>query len=490
MEPSLNITRAIQMNKKLSYVFSILLSINYLAKYSIKEAIIPSMIIILVAIMGHICTKTKLPSMMIAIIQCIAPVATCIVLTHFGAAMRSVILIGTVTITMAGLYLDKRYLQVILSIQLVILAGFYIFERERFVLNGVYKEEIALQWIMYLFVILLLYFITSWGRQHIEESVQHAEVANQLLAESEDQVQTIKKIAEHLNKDINELTISATETKSASMKLTEGVGHITVGAIQSTESLRDMSNEVKKGMETVIETNNISTQTKDIAIELKEVITDSQQGLDEITKQMKLILNNSNSGLEIVGELEKSTVDIEEALQRIEQVASQTNLLALNAAIEAARAGEVGKGFSVVAEEVRSLAEQSAVTVKDITEIVNNLRHFMKCTTHQLAEGNEAVYRGNEIIGSISGTFNDMYDKFGTIDDSIQKQYELSQEVNGIFKATEKHLETVLDIASAHVKTSKEMAGYTENQDKDITDLKQAIYSMEEMVKEMVELVH
>ena len=489
MNENLNIKRAINTNIKLSYLFSILLAIMTTFKYGIARGITPIIIMLGIAALSHLCTKANIPSIVKGIIQCISPALTCIILTHFNASSKSVMLIGVVTLGMAALYLEKVFLRTISSIQFIMLMIYCLIARKALIADGMTIDEIVLQWMSYIFVMLLLNFITSWANQHIAEAIENEAEANKLLAESNHQVETIKSVTTNLNKNIDDLTMNAEETKVASTNITTGVSNITVGVSQSAQSLTSISGQVKEGMDAVIETNEVSKMTKEISTELKATITESQDGLNEITEQMEVILNNSNSSLETVQNLERSTNDIENALGHIEQIAAQTNLLALNAAIEAARAGEYGKGFSVVAEEVRNLAEQSAQTVRNITTVVDNLRQSMKCTTMQLNEGNVAVHRGSEIIQNISGTFNNMYDKFGNIDENVQKQYELSQRVNGIFKETQEHLETIVSIAQEHVATSEEMVSYTESQDENIEHLKASIKSIEEMVRELVKLV-
>ena len=116
------------------------------------------------------------------------------------------------------------------------------------------------------------------------------------------------------------------------------------------------------------------------------------------TEQMTSIHFIVKDAVQKVDGLSKQTQNISKIVAVIQEIAAQTNLLALNAAIEAARAGEHGKGFAVVADEVRKLAEQVAVSVDDITEIVQKVQLDAKTVTASLENGYGEVEKGTTQI--------------------------------------------------------------------------------------------
>ncbi len=169
---------------------------------------------------------------------------------------------------------------------------------------------------------------------------------------------------ENSSNHISHLNTDLTETSATVQEVSAGIEETSA----STEELTSTISEIEKAVETITEkaqdgamsSNEISRK----AIELKDNANASQ------TNALEIRSNISKSMLEAI-ERSREVERIKELSEAILQISSQTNLLALNAAIEAARAGEAGKGFSVVAEEIRKLAEDSKNTVNEIQSMVN-----------------------------------------------------------------------------------------------------------------------
>src|SRR5690625_4415295 len=136
----------------------------------------------------------------------------------------------------------------------------------------------------------------------------------------------------------------------------------------------------------------------------------------EQMKRIDLIVSNA---VEQVRGLDQKSDEISKLIQVVKDIADQTNLLALNAAIEAARAGEHGKGFAVVADEVRKLAEGVTRSVLEITSIVNSIQKETDDVVNSLNDGYNEVKEGIEQIGKTGESFEIIDDSISSMVDNI-----------------------------------------------------------------------
>src|SRR5690606_19388157 len=148
-----------------------------------------------------------------------------------------------------------------------------------------------------------------------------------------------------------------------------------------------------------------------INISSKNTLDSAQEGIlsskDAVAKMNNLKIYTEKAAEEIF-KLDEASKEIEKIVVTISDIAEQTNLLALNAAIEDARAGEAGRGFSVVAEEVRKLAEQSGQSSRQIAELISNIQYEIDETVKAMESNNREVDSGVHSVTESSNKFSDI----------------------------------------------------------------------------------
>jgi methyl-accepting chemotaxis protein len=179
-----------------------------------------------------------------------------------------------------------------------------------------------------------------------------------------------------------------------------------------------------------------SQQSVVAATDISHVASTSLETANTTLKAIDDLIVSLQDTASVVTKLKDETTNIETILNVIRSISEQTNLLALNAAIEAARAGEQGRGFAVVADEVRSLAQRSQDSVNEIETMLAKLNNAslqaverMDLSMGQVGESREQVERTNELTSSIMVKVNQITEQARSIVDSVHMQTRLSQDI-------------------------------------------------------------
>lgn len=218
--------------------------------------------------------------------------------------------------------------------------------------------------------------------------------------------------AKEANKNINELVYHISETvettATATAEISASFSSMTSGALRQSEQAGNVAAAVEEMTSNIIEGNRAMTlavdkarRAGDSAKHGGEVVVQTINGMNKIAD----VVMKSASTVQALG---KSSEEIGEIVQVINDIADQTNLLALNAAIEAARAGEQGRGFAVVADEVRKLAERTAEATKQIGAMIKRIQRdtagavsSMKLGTEEVESGKVLADRAGESLKEI-----------------------------------------------------------------------------------------
>lgn len=269
-------------------------------------------------------------------------------------------------------------------------------------------------------------------------------------------IEMLSETSHHLASSSEQLSSSSEESSKASEHISETIQELAEGSETQMRLMESSSADIRNVNET---TGHITVRAKKVAETAEQTAEVSLEGakrISEVTTQMKSINNNVVTLAESIATLESRINQIGDITMVISDISSQTNLLALNAAIEAARAGEQGKGFAVVADEVRKLAEQTAGSAEQITSLISQIQTDSKNTSLSMTTAANDVDTGLTIV-------QDAGESFHRIEQSVQELVILVEEVSQSLDQLKEHTNTINGSILEVNSMASEAAASTEN---------------------------
>ena len=208
-------------------------------------------------------------------------------------------------------------------------------------------------------------------------------------------------------------------------------------ASQELSASIEESNASMEGISSIVE-NEVTVKAQDIAdasgkasqngSSTRKIAEKGAADVEEAVRAMQLINDSSKDVGDVIAELFEASKQIGVIIQTITGIAEQTNLLALNAAIEAARAGEQGRGFTVVAEEVRKLAEGSSEAAGEVSELIINIQDKTRRAVDKMTETGGIVQNGAKLAGNAQKDFAEIRTAVGQVVSLIEQMAASAQE--------------------------------------------------------------
>ena len=240
-----------------------------------------------------------------------------------------------------------------------------------------------------------------------DEVSELAQWFNQFLDSIHQLVVDIKACASTLNVAANESGIQIADVKAVSYQQEQSIDNVNSLIATMTDIAHQTSSDCQESSMTIMKTEEYSKKgTALISVTVSEV-SSLNQSLSESSQSMK--------------SLEMESENITKILDVIRSIAEQTNLLALNAAIEAARAGEQGRGFAVVADEVRTLAQRSRSATEEIDTVLMNLLDKTRVVSQQMGVNVEQSTQTIEKIEQANQSFNEISSLVGQVKENISR---------------------------------------------------------------------
>ncbi len=274
-------------------------------------------------------------------------------------------------------------------------------------------------------------------------------------------------------------------------------GGVTKNVLVAADISTEQENGNKKNLDSIQEITQSVAEIKDHSLLVSEKTNLSYNQVEKanaevlsLLSKMTEIQSSVKSSSDIVRNLGQRSTEIGQIVQLITGISEQTNLLALNASIEAARAGEHGKGFSVVANEVKKLAEESAHSAKQISELVKEIQTETSKAVEEMELGTSRFGEGMDNVKDVNNRLQDVY---YSSKDSTNEVEKIFAEIDKLFSKVEDVEQVIQENSQKSIESTKyihEVATSSEEQLLSVKDITASIEKTAQFADELKELLN
>ena len=284
----------------------------------------------------------------------------------------------------------------------------------------------------------------------------------------ETMINNLTGMIRELAANAEQLVSAATEVASSSEQMSRGAQEQTSQVSQVSTAIEEMTATIVESSKNAGEATEASSNANNTAGEGGRVVSDTISGMQRIASVVR-------ESADSIAKLAKSADQIGEIIGVIDDIADQTNLLALNAAIEAARAGEQGRGFAVVADEVRKLAERTGKATGEITEMIKGIQKETSDAVESMESGIKEVDSGKELADQAGNSLGEIVNMSQQVMDMIQQIATASEQQSAAAEQISKNVESISSITRQTATGAEQSAAAAEELNRQAEGLKEMV---------------
>jgi methyl-accepting chemotaxis protein len=286
---------------------------------------------------------------------------------------------------------------------------------------------------------------------------------------------SLKATTQNLSAMVRQLADNSRELVSAATQISSSAEQMSKGAVNQSNQVSQVAAAVQEMTANIVESSKNAGDATETSKSASNQATNGGQIVSESINGMQKIASVVRESAESISKLAKSADQIGEIISVIDDIADQTNLLALNAAIEAARAGEQGRGFAVVADEVRKLAERTGKATGEITQMIKGIQSQTEDAVHSMEAGIQQVDHGRELTDKAGASLNEIVTMSGRVLEMIQQIALASEEQSSAAEQISKNIELITTVTQETAKGAEQSAAAAEELNRQAEGLQQMV---------------